>query len=178
MVNTMKAHLALAFLGLTLFAAHPELTQVTRVYLLPMGSAFDQYLANRLTAMRVFEVVTDPQMADAIFTDRLGEAFQEQFLELYPPPPPPQEKKEVKEETKKKESAKEESPKDPELKGDVRVVRSSAFSRGKGNVFLVSRKSRAVIWSIHQQPKYTSAEALDRNAEIVVKRLKDDLAGK
>ena len=40
-----------------------------RVYILAMGSGMDQYLANQLTTIGVFEVVTDPQKADAIVTD-------------------------------------------------------------------------------------------------------------
>ena len=37
----------------------------------------DQYLANRLTDDHIFQVVTDPKQADAVFTDRIGEAFRD-----------------------------------------------------------------------------------------------------
>ena len=71
------------------FAAnvHPGLAEVKRVYLLPMSGGLDQYLANRLTKVGRFEVVTDPANADAVFTDRLGPAFEDKWNELYPPPP-------------------------------------------------------------------------------------------
>ena len=49
----------------------------------------DQYLANQLTTLGVFQVVADPQKADAIITDRLGEPFEAKLKDLYPPPPPP-----------------------------------------------------------------------------------------
>jgi hypothetical protein len=49
----------------------------------------DQYLANRLTSLGVFQVVTDPKKADAIFTDGLGEAFEGRLAEWFPAPPVP-----------------------------------------------------------------------------------------
>ena len=74
-------------------AERPGLRQVQTVYLMPMGYGLDQYLANRLTAEGVFEVVTDPKRADAVLTDQLGVGFERRFDELYPrekPPPPPE----------------------------------------------------------------------------------------
>jgi hypothetical protein len=48
-----------------------NLSGVHSVYLLPMSRALDPYLANRLTNQRVFQVVTDSKLADAVvFTDR------------------------------------------------------------------------------------------------------------
>ena len=35
------------------------------MYLLPMPNGLDQYLANRLTKVAFFQVVTDPKTADA-----------------------------------------------------------------------------------------------------------------
>src|SRR5712691_9558147 len=70
-------------------AANPQLKQVQSIYILPMGSGMDQFLANRLTKLGLFQVVADPKKADAIFTDRLGEPFENKLDELYPPPPPP-----------------------------------------------------------------------------------------
>jgi hypothetical protein len=169
----MKRSLTLFSFAIALYAAHPDLSQVRTVYLLPMANGFDQYLANRLTGMGVFQVVTDPQKADAIFTDRLGEPFEQRLSELYPPPaaePPPEEAKDEKKKVDETAAA--------ELKGDTGRPRTSSIARAKGNVFLVSRASRAVIWSIHQQPKYSSPEALDRNAELIVRKLRDEITGK
>ncbi len=42
--------------------------------------------AGRETLSQVFRVVTDPKLADAIFTDRLGEAFEQKLAELYASP--------------------------------------------------------------------------------------------
>ena len=40
---------------------NPQLKQVQAVYILPMGSGMDQYLANKITRLALFQVVTDPQ---------------------------------------------------------------------------------------------------------------------
>ena len=45
-----------------------EMTDVKAVYVLPMAGGLDQYLVNRLTGSQMFRVVTDPNLADAIFT--------------------------------------------------------------------------------------------------------------
>src|ERR1035441_10657050 len=72
-----------------------ELTDVHTVYLLRMSKGLDQYLANRLTADKVFRIVTDPKLADAVFTDQIGEGIEAKLEELFPPPesdkpaPPP-----------------------------------------------------------------------------------------
>ena len=62
-----------------LAATPAELGQIRSVYLLSMGSGFDQYLANQLTTQEVFQVVTDPQMADAVLTDQIGLRFEKQL---------------------------------------------------------------------------------------------------
>src|SRR5438132_12916217 len=67
-------------------ASSPQLQQVQSVYILAMGSGMDQFLANRLTRFGKMQVVADPQRADAILTDRLGEVFEKKLDELYPPP--------------------------------------------------------------------------------------------
>src|SRR5438128_12472019 len=61
-----------------------NISQVQSVYLLPMSGGLDQYLANRLSG--VFRVVTDPKLADAVFTNQLGETFEQQLAKLYAPP--------------------------------------------------------------------------------------------
>ena len=143
-------------------AAPAQLSQVRNVYLLSMGSALDQYLANRLTNEGVFHVVTDPLQADALLTDRIGKPFEERFTELYAPPPPP------------KTDQDKEKEKDEHKTAEVARI-GGGFSRGKGNVFLVDRKTKTVIWSVFQQPKSTSSEDVDKIAVRIVAKLKKDL---
>ena len=57
------------------------LQSVRNVYLFPMRNGFDQYLAGRLAEEHVFQVVADPKAADAVFTDRVGPAFEQMFDE-------------------------------------------------------------------------------------------------
>jgi hypothetical protein len=159
--------------------AQEAMAGVQSVYLLPMAGGLDQFLANSLSAGKVFRVVTDPQMADALFTDRLGEGFERKYAELYPPPPPPEPPKAepVKEEAKEAAPAKPERPQIGDVKEET-PARLSTWGRGKGNVFLVDRKSRAVLWSTYQKPKNTTAEELNRTARRIVDRLKEDLKPK
>ena len=174
--------LILALLGTALCAAvNPQLKQVNRVYILGMSGGMDQYLANRLTSMGVFQVVTDPQKADAIVTDRLGEPFEAKLKELYPPPPPPAKEKpkdEKKDDTKSDKDAKDNKKDDkdqPELASAPRV---SSFARGRGNFFIVDPKSMNVLWSVYDPPKNSTPGELSKTAERVVKRLKNDLVEK
>jgi hypothetical protein len=168
----MKLFCALALFAACLAAAiNADLKRVNTVYILPMGSGMDQFLANRLTAMGVFQVVTDPQKADALVTDRIGEAFQAKFDELYPPPAPP---KPVKDEKSAKDDKKENKN---ELSPGA-VPHTSSFNRGKGNFFIVDRRSRNVLWSIYERPTTTTPSELTKTAEKVVKRLKADLSEK
>ncbi len=86
----MKPTIALLFSSLAVALAAPPkaaLTQVHKVYLLPMTNGMDQYLANRLTSLGLFQVVTDPKKADAVFTDRIGEAFESIQAEWFPEQP-------------------------------------------------------------------------------------------
>jgi len=97
-------------------------------------------------------VTTDPKKADAIFTDKLGEAFEQRLDGLLLPPV----------EKPSKDSKAEE-------RGGPRV---STFSRSKGTMFLVDAATRAVLWSIYEPPKNTSPGALDRTAQRIVGSLK------
>jgi hypothetical protein len=149
-----------------------EVSGVRTVYVMPMSRGLDQYLVNRLTREHVFQVVTDPKMADAIFTDRIGEGFETQLEALFPPPP---------------ETEKEAKPKDKE-KDEERTVLptetvnrlsnpalTSQFGRGKGTLFLVDTKSHQVVWSLFDPPKSSNAQDMDRTASSIVSRLKKDL---
>lgn len=154
---------------------HPELAEVKTVYLLPMTGGLDQYIANQLTKEGRFEVVTDPSKADAIFTDRLGVAFEERWKELYPPPEPPK----PAEPAADAKNAKKDN-KTPDLM-DVTMpprMRISAFGRGRGNVFLVSRKSQSVIWSHFLAPSDNRSKTLDKNADRIIDQLHKDLKPK
>jgi hypothetical protein len=182
-METMKRLLfLLGCSGVLLYGA--ELAGVHSVYLLPMPQGLDQFLANRLTNEHMFQVVTDPKLADAVFTDHLGEAFQAQMDVMYPPPPAPKPPKpEVK---------------DADVKGDVKSKKdqksdstvgmmtdtvnklsnpasSSGFGRAKGTVFLVDAKSHQVVWSVFDPPKSSSDSDLDRTASDIVNRIKKDL---
>ncbi|MBS1854098.1 MAG: hypothetical protein JST11_01930 [Acidobacteria bacterium] len=78
--------LAILVLSAAALASAADLSAVHNVYLLKMSKGFDQYLANRLTNGKIFQVVTDPKMADAIFTDQIGEGFEAKLKGLFPPP--------------------------------------------------------------------------------------------
>ena len=185
----MKLFCALTVLAAAAFATvNPQLHQVKRVYILAMGSGMDQFLANQLTKEGVFEVVTDPKKADAIVTDNVGEAFQRKLDDLYPPPPKPKTETEA---TKPAadagtsldvgdSSSAKPTRKDPldGLDFSGGGVRTSSFGRSKGNIFVVDRNSRSVLWSVYERPKNTTPGELTKTAGKVVKQLKDDLADK
>jgi hypothetical protein len=168
---------ASAMLCISTFAAnvHPGLAEVKRVYLLPMSGGLDQYLANRLTKVGRFEVVTDPANADAVFTDRLGPAFEDKWNELYPPPPKPEEPKPADEKASDKSSDKAKSEPKIEDIAAPPMARISSFARGRGNVFLVSRKDGAVVWSHFKLPKNSRSKELDSTADSIADRLHSDL---
>jgi len=164
-----------AILAGVLLGAAPELSGVRAVYLFPMGGGLDQYLANRLTNAGVFQVVADPKKADGVFTDRLGPAFEARLAELFPEPPPPPAEPAKKAEKKEAEEAK---PAAGEAATAPEPLRVSSFTRGKGTLFLVQPKTRAVLWSIYEKPRSTQAADLDRTARRIIDRLQRDLKGK
>jgi hypothetical protein len=181
------------FCALTAFAAtaafatvNPQLHEVKRVYILAMSASMDQYLANQLTKAGVFEVVTDPKKADAIVTDRVGESFESKLDDLYPPPAPPKKA----DDTKPAADATSDSTRpEPKSLRDINsdklagldltgASRPSTMGHGKGNIFIVDRGSRAVLWSIYEPPKNNTSGELTKTAERVVKHLQEDLNGK
>ena len=185
----MKLFFALTAIAAVAFATvNPQLHQVKRVYILAMGSGMDQFLANQLTKDGVFEVVTDPKAADAIVTDAVGEPFQKKLDDLYPPPPKPK----VPEATKPAadsgstvdvgDSAAPAKPGRTDLLDGVDFAgggfRSGSFGRSKGNVFVVDRNSRVVLWSVYDRPKNSTPGELTKTASQVVKHLMDDLTEK
>jgi len=138
----------------TLLAAAAELSQVRSVYLFPMTNGLDQYLANRLTNAGLFQVVADPKKADAVFTDRLGAAFEARLADLFPEPPP-----QPAEPPKKAEKKEGEAKSAVEVPTAPEMPRLSSFARGKGTLFLVGAKARTVLWSVYEQPKNTQPAA-------------------
>ena len=134
-----------------------DLMEVRTIYLMPMGSGLDQYLAAQIAKDGHYVVVTDPQRADAVFTDRIGQHFEHSMDELYPA-------------TSKKDDS------DPNGFGKSQE-RVGGFSRARGTVFLVDRSSRAVIWSTFipagaAQPKQGEKRAR-RIAEKLNRQLKE-----
>jgi hypothetical protein len=170
-----SAALCLAVAG-ALAAADAGLMQIRSVYVLPMSGGLDQYLANKLTASGRYQVVTNPEDADAVITDRIGTDFRDRMEELYPPPPPPPEEKTAEE----KKAAEEKKPADEQSMvlalGEVAggMARSSSFTRSRGNIFLVDRGSRRVVWSTYLRPRSTAPDELNRTAEQIVSRLNKD----
>ncbi len=141
----MRLLFCLMLAGATLGADVPG---VQAVYLLPMAGGLDQYLANRLTGAGVFRVVTDPKMADAIFTDQLGVGFEQKLTDLFTQPAAENDK-------------------------DSRPPRhASSFGHGKGTVFLVDLKSHAVIWSLYEKPGRATPSVLNRTAGHIVEQIK------
>ncbi|MBV8729007.1 MAG: hypothetical protein JO336_04285 [Acidobacteriia bacterium] len=174
--------LLFAVAGLILPGA--ELSAVHTVYLLPMGGGLDQYLANRLTSEHVFQVVTDAKLADAVFTDRIGNAFEERLVDLTAPPP------------KEKQAASQPAANPPAANPNTASTNqippvsalpaeavnrlsnpaaNSTFGHGKGTIFLVDIKTKQVLWSVYEQPKSVTSNQLDRSASEIVNRLKREL---
>jgi len=160
-------------------AAAAETTADRTVYVMPMSHGLDQFIANRLTRMHVFQVVTDPAKADAVISDQVGARLEDRLNQLYPPPPPPESKAPAKEKEKTKESDKGV----PSILGDTvnKAAEQGSMSlsgRGRGTVFLVDVHSRQVLWSAFERPKGYAPRDLDHTAERIVKRLKADLEPK
>ena len=170
-MGSMKRLAFLIFCSAAMLAA-ADLASVHNVYVLKMAKGLDQFLANRLTSDHVFQIVTDPKLADAVFTDQLGEGFQLKLEEFSPTP----ESEKPAPPTKAEKGGEESNP----MLGDTvnklaNPASSSSFGRNKGTVFLVDAKSRQVVWSMYQPPKGSTSKELDRTANDIVSRIKKDL---
>ncbi len=141
-------------------AAGAEPGKVEVVYLLPMGNGLDQYLAGELTRQNVLQVVTDPAQADAVLTDQIGKNFEKRFEELFPPPKP----------------AGEESEEAAPQVDQGPVLAGPGFSRGKGNLFLVDRRTRRILWATYEVPRDSTTKELHRSAGRIAERLKKELS--
>jgi hypothetical protein len=168
----------------------PELLHIKTVYILPMRLGFDQYLANQLSQSGLLHVVTDPKKADGILTDHLGEAFEARLDEINPPPKPPAPAAaEAKVEATKATSSADSADGEPETKTTKKKAKATAtdattndnpplrgsFSSGRGNVFLVDKTTRVVLWSTFEQLDSAQPASLTHVAEYVVKDLKHAL---
>src|SRR3954447_7033576 len=155
-----------------------DLSGVRNVYVLPMSRGLDQYLASRIASEGVFQIVTDPKLADAVLSDKVGDSLRSQLETIFPTPKP-----EVEEEEKpeKDETAASDDPnsiaaalKETENKVE-RPGANSTFGRSKGNIFLVEAKSRLVLWATYDPPRTNNSRDLDRTASDIVSRIKKDL---
>ncbi len=151
-----------------------ELAGVRAVYVMPMSHGVDQFLANRLTGSGLFQVVADPKLADGIFTDRIGDAFQVALEKISPTPKPPAEAKDA--DAKAEADKDDKKAKSEEERGNPAL--NSAFGRGKGTFFLVNAKSRAVVWSTFEPAVGSNPKELDRTATDIVLQLKKDMGQK
>jgi hypothetical protein len=147
----------LALVALSSGASVAELGEVKTVYVLPMANGLDQYLAMRLTRGSSLQIVTDPQKADAILTEKIGAAFEETFNNLYG---------EV-----KKDKSKDKGD-------DVTAMRVQGGAKGKGAIFLVDRKTRNVLWSDFELPKSSRPEEMKRIADRIAEKFEKDKKGK
>lgn len=169
-MEVMRRPVLLALLAVAAFAApNPQLKTVRNIYLLPMGSSLDQYLATILTQRGVFQVVTDPQKADAIFTDKIGEAFEKKMADLYPPPPEKEPEKKAKDDDEEK---------DKDTLTAKPFQRFGSFSKGRGTVYIVDRQSGNVVWSVYFPARTASPDDVNRRADQIVYSLRRDLKAK
>ncbi len=154
----MKRLSLLVFLAAGAFA---QPAGVHTVYILPMAGGLDQYLAAWLTREHVLQVVTDPKAAEAVLTDRIGDAFEQKMAEIRPP---------VKDDKDKDDQDKDDKADKTGGAGTTHNAFRTTSSRG--TIFLVNAKSRAVLWSDHENPpSYASDKTLNRQAERIVKKL-------
>ena len=155
MMNFMKLFLLLAASLGAISAA--DLNDIKTVYLLPMSSGLDQYLAIKLTTGVVLQVVTDPQKADAILTDHVGAGLEAKLEELYG----------LKEEKKDASDAFTQS----------NHPVSAPVGRARGAIFLIDRKTRNIVWSDYEHPKNTTQPEMVRIADKIANKLFKDLKG-
>lgn len=140
------------------------LGDIRTVYLLPMSNGLDQYLAQQLTGGAVLQVVTDPQKADAVLTDHVGESFEQSLADLY--------------QTKPQAADKDKSDDATEDKGAAPVRSGMQGKRGRGTIFLVNRRSHDVLWSVYELPKDTQPGTLRRSAGRISSELAKSIKGK
>ena len=147
--------LAMMLLPAGLFGA--DMSGVKTVYLLPMSSGLDQYLAVRLTTASVLQVVVDPRNADAILTDHIGQSFEDRLDVMYGAKP---------------------KTEDDKNGSEPQFARLTSGARSRGAVFLVNRKTRDVLWSTYERPKGPAPADLNRAADRIADKLAKAIKGK
>jgi len=147
--------LALTLLPAGVFGA--DMSGVKTVYLLPMSSGLDQYLAVRLTTASVLQVVADPRNADAVLTDHIGQSFEDRLDEMYGAKP---------------KSDDDKNGSTPEF------ARITSGARSRGAIFLVNRKTRDILWSAYEPPRGTAPADLNRTADRIAEKLAKAIKGK
>jgi hypothetical protein len=147
--------LAVMLLPAAVFGA--DMSGIKTVYLLPMSSGMDQYLAVRLTTAAVLQVVTDPRNADAVLTDYIGRSLEDRLDEMYGAKP---------------KSEDDKSSATPEF------ARPTSGARSRGAIFLVNRKTRDVLWSTYERPKGPAPAELNRTADRIADKLAKAIKGK
>jgi hypothetical protein len=142
-----------------------QLQNVGRVYLWPMTNAFDQYLAQQMTAEGVFEIVVDPKLAGTVMTEKIDNTFLQALDELFPPG----------DAASRKEKAEEKGKGADSLEGDFRMRRAANHPRAapRGTLFLVDVASRKVIWSTYLKEFAADPNELHKQARGVVEKLKE-----
>jgi len=156
--------LAAAALMMSMGVSAAGLGDIKTVYLLPMSNGLDQYLAQQLTGGAVLQVVTDPQKADAVLTDHVGESFEQSLADLY--------------QTKPQAADKDKSDDATEDKGAAPVRSGMQGKRGRGTIFLVNRRTHDVLWSVYELPKDTQPGTLRRSAGRISAELAKSIKGK
>jgi hypothetical protein len=139
------------------FACGGELAGYKTVYVLPMSSGLDQFLAIKLTASSVMQVVADPQKADVVLTDHIGASFEAKLDDLYGQKPKSDDKDSMNRSTQQV---------------------SSPLTRAKGAIFLVDRRTRDVVWSVYVKPNGSSPDGMNHLAGEIVAKLEKDKKGK
>ena len=173
---------------------------VKSVYLLPMASGMDQYLASQLIREGVLHVVTDPAKADAVITDRLGASFEASLKELYPEFRPGAHASGPKDENAAhgsdaskaaaaagkdssrpaedqsgKEVGEGEAPGKATPGRDLKSVgaeRPRPAVHARGMVFLVRRGTWDVVWSAYVEPSSGQSKDRDKAAAKIVSQMK------
>ena len=132
--------------------------KVRSVYIVPMANGLDRHLASRLTSSGAVRVVLVPESADAVFTDRVDEAFwiwsNARYKLLVDP-----------------------SNADP---GDDDRFKYEHPRMGgyRGTVFLVDPRNGVVLWSMYEPTPDSSPKALDQAAVHVAINLRKSLSAK
>jgi hypothetical protein len=144
-------------LSLLMAASSPaaQLKDVKSVYFYPMPGGFEQHLASRMVKDHVYQVVSDPKLADAVFTDQISDSFLYKLDHINTPPPPANSSGSM-------------------SSMNAEVPHASSFSRGKGTLFLVDSKSKQIVWSTYEKPKDTLPATLNKTAKKVVEKLEID----